>query len=57
MINIKSKNLLLIEDSEEFIDNAVALFNMFVKKTFVAKDIKDAFDILRVCCMTIFFSF
>ena len=41
------KQLLLLEDSDEFIENAVALFNMFVKKTFVAKNIKEAFEILE----------
>ena len=33
------KKLLLLEDSNEFVENAIALFNMFVKKTFVAKNI------------------
>lgn len=41
------KNLLLLEDSDEFIDNAVSLFNMFVKKTFVAKNTSEAFEILE----------
>ena len=41
------KQLLLLDDSDEFIENAVALFNMFVKKTFVAKNIKEAFEILE----------
>ena len=41
------KQLLLLEDSDEFIENAVALFNMFVKKTFVAKSINEAFKILK----------
>lgn len=41
------KNLLLLEDSDEFIDNAVSLFNMFVNKTFVAKNIAEAFEILE----------
>jgi two-component system, OmpR family, response regulator VanR len=44
---LNDKYLLLLEDSDEFIENAVALFNMFVKKTFVAKDIKEAFEILK----------
>ena len=35
------KKLLLLEDSNEFVENAIALFNMFVKKTFVAKNIKE----------------
>ncbi|MFW3411266.1 response regulator transcription factor [Aliarcobacter butzleri] len=43
---LNDKNLLLLEDSDEFIENAVSLFNMFVKKTFVAKNIKEAFKIL-----------
>ena len=41
------KNLLLLEDSDEFIDNAISLFNMFVNKTFVAKNIIEAFEILE----------
>ncbi|MFA6740436.1 MAG: response regulator [Arcobacteraceae bacterium] len=41
------KNLLLLEDSDEFIENAISLFNMFVKTTFVAKNIKEAFNILE----------
>ena len=41
------KQLLLLEDSDEFIENAVALFNMFVKKTLVAKSINEAFKILK----------
>ena len=44
---LNDKYLLLLEDSDEFIENAIALFNMFVKKTFVAKDIKEAFEILK----------
>jgi two-component system, OmpR family, response regulator VanR len=44
---LSDKNLLLLEDSDEFIENAIALFNMFVKKTFVAKNIKEAFEILK----------
>ena len=44
---LNDKNLLLLEDSDEFIENAIALFNMFVKKTFVAKNIEEAFEILK----------
>ena len=44
---LSDKNLLLLEDSNEFVENAIALFNMFVKKTFVAKNIKEAFEILE----------
>ena len=29
---LNDKHLLLIEDNEEFIENAISLFNMFVKK-------------------------
>lgn len=43
----KDKNLLLLEDSEEFIENAISLFNMFVNKTFVAKNITQAFEIIE----------
>ena len=41
------KNLLLVEDSDEFIENAISLFNMFVNTTFVAKNKNEAFDILK----------
>ncbi|MGD9623745.1 MAG: response regulator transcription factor [Arcobacter sp.] len=44
---LSDKHLLLLEDSDEFIENAISLFNMFVKKTFVAKDIKEAFKLLE----------
>ena len=44
---LNDKHLLLIEDNEEFIENAISLFNMFVKNTFVAKNIKEAFEILE----------
>lgn len=44
---LNDKYLLLLEDSDEFIENAIALFNMFVKKTFVAKNIKEAFETLK----------
>jgi two-component system, OmpR family, response regulator VanR len=39
---LNDKKLLLLEDSDEFIENIVSLFNMFVKETLVAKDIRDA---------------
>jgi DNA-binding response OmpR family regulator len=41
------KYLLLLEDNDEFIENAISLFNMFVKKTFIAKNIEEAFKILE----------
>lgn len=44
---LNNKNLLLLEDNDEFIENAISLFNMFVKKTFVAKNIEEAFKILK----------
>lgn len=44
---LNDKNLLLLEDSNEFIDNAISLFNMFVKHTYVVKNIKEAFEILE----------
>jgi DNA-binding response OmpR family regulator len=44
---LNDKHLLLLEDSNEFIENAISLFNMFVKKTFVARNIKEAFEILK----------
>lgn len=37
-----NKNILLLEDSDEFIENIISLFNMFVKETLVAKDIRSA---------------
>lgn len=44
---LNDKNLLLLEDNDEFIENAISLFNMFVKQTFVAKNTKEAFIILK----------
>lgn len=43
--HLSTKNLLLLEDSDEFIENAVALFNIYVKNTYVAQTITQA-DIL-----------
>ena len=38
MIEILSnKKLLLLEDSDEFIENITSLFNMFVKETIILK--------------------
>lgn len=45
--SLNSKNLLLLEDSDEFIENAVALFNIYVKKTFVAQNISQAHDLMK----------
>ncbi|MDD2698081.1 MAG: response regulator [Arcobacteraceae bacterium] len=45
--NLSNKNLLLLEDSDEFIENVISLFNMFVKETFVAKNISDAMEKLN----------
>ena len=45
--NLSNKKLLLLEDSDEFIENVTSLFNMFVKQTIIAKNIKDAFNILE----------
>lgn len=45
--HLANRNLLLLEDSDEFIENIVSLFNMFVKKTFIAKDIDSAIKILK----------
>ena len=44
---LKDKNLLLLEDNEIFIEDAISLFNIFVKKTFIAKNINDAFELLN----------
>lgn len=45
--NLSNKKLLLLEDSDDFIENIVSLFNMFVKTTFIAKDISSAEKILN----------
>lgn len=45
--NLSNKNLLLLEDSDDFIENIISLFNMFVKKTFIAKDINSANKLLN----------
>jgi hypothetical protein len=42
---LNEKRILLLEDSDEFIENIISLFNMFVKETLVAKDIKSAMKI------------
>jgi len=42
---LNEKKILLLEDSDEFIENIISLFNMFVKETLVAKDIKSALKI------------
>jgi DNA-binding response OmpR family regulator len=44
---LNARHLLLLEDNDEFIENAISLFNMFVKKTFVARNIQEAFKILE----------
>lgn len=46
MVLLSDKNLLLLEDNEDFVLNAVSLFNIFVKKTFVATNIDEAFKLL-----------
>lgn len=45
--NLSNKKLLLLEDSDEFIENIASLFNMFVKETFIAKNINNALNILE----------
>lgn len=47
MVLLSDKNLLLLEDNEDFVLNAVSLFNIFVKRTFVAANIDEAFKLLR----------
>jgi two-component system, OmpR family, response regulator VanR len=47
MISLSDKNLLLLEDNKDFVDNAVSLFNIFVKKTFVATNTTEAFAYLK----------
>ncbi len=42
---LKSKSLLLLEDNEEFICNAKALFDMFFEKTYIAKTLSEAREI------------
>jgi DNA-binding response OmpR family regulator len=46
MKELADKHLLLLEDNIEFIDNAVALFQMFVALVFVAHTIQEAFALL-----------
>ncbi len=47
MLSLSDKHLLLLEDNEAFVDNAVSLFNLFVKKTFVATNTHEAFAFLK----------
>lgn len=47
MVTLSDKNLLLVEDNIDFIDNAVSLFNIFTKQTFVATNISDACALLK----------
>lgn len=47
MVTLNDKTLLLLEDNQEFIDNAVSLFKMFVAQVWVAQNIKEAFEIMR----------
>jgi len=46
MVTLNDKMLLLLEDNQEFIDNAVSLFKMFVAQVWVAQNIKEAFEIM-----------
>lgn len=47
LASLGTKNLLLLEDSEEFIENAIALFNLYVKQTFVAQNCTEARKLLK----------
>lgn len=40
--NLSNKNLLLLEDNDDFIEQISSLFNIFIKKIFIAKDINNA---------------
>lgn len=46
MVTLNDKRLLLLEDNQEFIDNAVSLFKMFVAQVWVAKNIREAFEVM-----------
>ena len=46
MHQLSDKTLLLLEDNVEFIDNAVALFKMFVSRVMVARTIHEALMVL-----------
>lgn len=47
MKRLADKNLLLLEDNVEFIDNAVSLFQMFVARVYVAHTIKEAYELFE----------
>lgn len=47
MKRLADKNLLLLEDNVEFIDNAVSLFEMFVARVYVAHTIKEAYELFE----------
>ena len=47
MKQLADKTLLLLEDNVEFIDNAIALFQMFVADVKVAHTIQEANELLR----------
>lgn len=47
MQRLKGKNLLLIEDSDAFIEEAMALFGLFFKAVFVAKTTAEASQLLK----------
>ncbi len=40
-------NMLLIEDNDDFVQNAVAMFGMFVKKVYVASSVEEARGTLK----------
>jgi DNA-binding response OmpR family regulator len=42
IVNLSNKNLLLLEDNDDFIEQIVSLFNILIKKIFIAKDITNA---------------
>jgi DNA-binding response OmpR family regulator len=51
-----NKNMLLLEDNEEFTQNAVAMFGVFVKNVFTAKTIVEARQTLLTAKIDIIFS-
>jgi DNA-binding response OmpR family regulator len=51
-----NKNMLLLEDNEEFTQNAVAMFSVFVKNVFTAKTIVEARQTLLSAKIDIIFS-
>jgi DNA-binding response OmpR family regulator len=54
--SLNDKSLLLLEDSEEFIENVISLLEMFISKVYIAKNISKAHEILKQNSVDIIFS-